>query len=101
MTYLERGGVTGVGFTMVAAGGDTLVPAPVKREDEAEMMGRLAGRGTAPGGRVPRTPGKNGGFEADPIEESAAEAAAAVCWRKYISRGEIPATWAPATKGLG
>ena len=65
-----------------------------EKSEEEEIMGRLAGRGTAPGGLLPST-GKNGGFDA-PIEERAAEAAAV--WRKYISRGEIPA---PATRGAG
>ena len=50
-----------------------------KREEE-EIMGSEAGRGTAPGGRLPSTVGKNGGLEAAPIEERAAEAAAV--WRR-------------------
>lgn len=78
LDYLERGGVTGVGFTMeelkllkvfaweVAAA----------NSDAEDIMGRLAGRGTEPGGRFPRK--GNGGFEA-PIDERAADAAAA--WR--------------------
>ena len=44
--------------------------------DAEDIIGRLAGRGTEPGGRVPRK--GNGGFEA-PIDERAADAAAA--WR--------------------
>ena len=67
-------------------------------KSEVDMRGTLAGSGTLPGDLLPRTAagGKGkGGLEA-PIEERAAEAAAV--WRKYISRGDIPA---PATRGAG
>ena len=98
--YLERGGVTGVGLIMLELRLLRLfkllawLVAADRRELE-EIMGRLAGRGMAPGGRLPRT-GKSGGLEA-PIEEKAAVAA---LWRRYISRpGRMPA--APATRGGG
>ena len=81
--YLERGGVTGVGFIMEEL---RLLKvfrllawdvAAAKRDAE-DIIGRLAGRGMEPGGRFPSMGKVNGGFEA-PIDERAAEAAAA--WR--------------------
>ena len=98
--YLESGGVTGVGLIILELRLLRLfkllawLVAADKRELE-EIIGRLAGRGMAPGGRPPRT-GKSGGLE-PPIEEKAALAA---LWRRYISRpGRMPA--APATRGGG
>lgn len=51
--------------------------AAAKSEAE-DIIGRLAGRGIEPGGRLPSMGKGNGGFDA-PIDERAAEAAAA--WR--------------------
>ena len=104
--YLDSGGVTGVGLMMLELRLLRLFKllacdVAAEKREEVEIMGREAGRGTAPGGRLPRTVGKNGGLEA-PIEERAAEAAAV--WRKYISSGDIPAPAAAApaaTRGAG
>jgi len=83
--YLERGGVTGVGFIMEEL---KLLKvfrllawevAAAKRDEAEDIIGRLAGRGMEPGGRFPSIGKVNGGFEA-PIEDRAAEAAAA-WWR--------------------
>lgn len=98
--YLDSGGVTGVGLMMLELKLLRLLRllawlVAADRRELEEIIGRLAGRGMAPGGRLPRT-GKSGGLEA-PIEEKAAVAA---LWRRYISRpGRMPA--APATRGGG
>ena len=85
-SYLERGGVTGVGFITVLKvwvedeGGD---------EDEGEeqaaknwdegRMGKDAGRGMEPGGLEPNIGKWKGDLAAAPAADRAAEAAAA--WR--------------------
>ena len=98
--------MTGVGLMMLELRLERLFKllacdVAAEKREEVEIMGREAGSGTEPGGRLPSTPGKNGGcLEAAPIEERAAEAAAV--WRKYISRGDIPAPApAAATSGAG
>ena len=75
--------MTGVGFTT-----EELILLKVLRQfaweeaaansDAEDIIGRLAGRGMEPGGRFPSMGKGNGGFEA-PIDERAADAAAA--WR--------------------
>ena len=60
--------------------GDTEAAEKSGEGEEVEMRGRLAGRGTAPGGlAAPRraAPGKNGGL----VPLRASEAAAAADWR--------------------
>ena len=72
--YLESGGVTGVGLIILELRLLRLfkllawLVAADKRELE-EIIGRLAGRGMAPGGRLPRT-GKSGGLEAPSLHSS-------------------------------
>ena len=89
--YLERGGVTvtAVGFIIEVLRLLKLAAwevAAARREVE-DMMGRLAGRGTEPGGGLPPSIGKGKGGLEPPIEEMAADMAA--LRRKYISRGEM------------
>lgn len=83
--YLERGGVTGVGFITLMEEGEVeeedMVPGEVEGDEHAASKwgegskGRVGGSGTE--GLVRRGNGK-GGFDA-PTAERAAEAAAA--WR--------------------
>ena len=63
--------------------GDTLAAEKSEEGEEVEMRGRLAGKGTAPGGLAPprrAAPGKNGGLEPAAAAELRASEAAAV-WR--------------------